>query len=132
MVCNRCNERDAVGAQRWCSQCKREYDQAYYQKPENKKRHRARTKENQRKFVEWYHSLKDGPCVDCQMKFHPVAMQWDHRPDLEKIGDLGTLKLRGNKQLILDEIKKCELVCSNCHSIRTYQRAALASAHGLW
>lgn len=49
-------------------------------------------------------------------------MQWDHLPGAVKLGDVSTLRGR-SKQKILDEIAKCELVCSNCHVLRTFRRA---------
>lgn len=34
------------------------------------------------------------------------------------------LVLRGfRRETILDEIGKCELVCANCHAVRTFERA---------
>jgi hypothetical protein len=54
--------------------------------------------------------------------FPPEAMQWDHLPGTDKRGDVSTL--RGlSKQAVLDEIAKCELVCANCHVMRTFHRA---------
>jgi hypothetical protein len=49
-------------------------------------------------------------------------MQWDHLPGQPKTGDLGNLIRRHNKRIILEEIEKCELVCSNCHAVRTLGR----------
>ena len=121
-ICIKCKTNNAAGTQKWCTECKREYDREYYQKSENKKRHDKRTKENQRKFLEWYHKLKNAPCTDCQTIFHPTAMQWDHLPEFEKTGNVATIVRRGNKKAVLEEIKKCELVCANCHAIRTYNR----------
>lgn len=49
-------------------------------------------------------------------------MQWDHRPGTAKRGDVSSLRGR-SKDEILDEIAKCELVCANCHVLRTFKRA---------
>ena len=49
-------------------------------------------------------------------------MQWDHLPGEVKLGAVSSLRGRSKKE-ILDEIAKCELVCANCHAIRTFQRA---------
>ena len=49
-------------------------------------------------------------------------MQWDHLPEFEKLGDLsGGFPARSEAE-ILREIAKCELVCTNCHIIRTFKR----------
>ena len=62
--------------------------------------------------------LKVGkPCVDCGGNFPPECMDWDHIKGTKR---RAVAKIRGNSQkYILDEIEKCELVCANCHRIRT-------------
>ena len=125
--CSRCNTEKAEdqfhrstrhGRQAWCRPCRKVFDAAYHQR--NKERRLAQKKVLHLKFKEWYISLKSGkPCTDCGGTFPPTAMQWDHLPGTDKVGDLGTLWRRHNKQLILDEIAKCELVCANCHAVRT-------------
>lgn len=49
-------------------------------------------------------------------------MQWDHLPQYPKRGDISQL-VGLSKQEILNEIAKCELVCTNCHILRTAARA---------
>jgi hypothetical protein len=49
-------------------------------------------------------------------------MQWDHLPGHEKVADLGSLARQGSRKRVLEEIEKCELVCANCHAIRSYRR----------
>lgn len=70
-------------------------------------------------------SLKAGvPCADCGESFPPPVLQWDHLPGYTKIGHLSELTVNRPRTLVLEELKKCELVCANCHAIRTWQRAA--------
>ncbi|HKY50143.1 MAG TPA: hypothetical protein VJP45_02690, partial [Candidatus Limnocylindria bacterium] len=66
--------------------------------------------------------LKRNPCVDCGGVFHPAAMTFDHRPGTTKVADLASLAHRGCTGLFDDELEKCDLVCANCHAVRTYQR----------
>ncbi len=49
-------------------------------------------------------------------------MQWDHLPEFEKLGDLSASWTGRSEEEILAEIAKCELVCTNCHTIRTFKR----------
>ncbi len=49
-------------------------------------------------------------------------MHWDHLPEHEKVSDIGRLARNHNRAQILAEIEKCELVCANCHAIRTSAR----------
>ena len=62
-----------------------------------------------------------GPCVDCGGTFHPYAMDFDHVGD-DKVKDVSDLIQCASWQAVLDEIAKCELVCANCHRVRTYNR----------
>jgi hypothetical protein len=61
---------------------------------------------------------KAKPCTDCKTCYHPDAMEFDHVRG-EKKSDIS--KIRGRRAL-LDELAKCELVCANCHRIRTAGR----------
>jgi hypothetical protein len=65
-------------------------------------------------------SWKAGPCEDCGKTFPPECMQFDHvRGDkLFEIGRSVCIALHR----VLTEVKKCDLVCANCHAIRTKKR----------
>jgi hypothetical protein len=47
-------------------------------------------------------------------------MHWHHLRPAEKEATLGYLAKCGSRQRVLDEIDKCELVCANCHAVRTF------------
>lgn len=67
--------------------------------------------------------LKSGPCVDCNKYYSSWKMDFDHLPGFNKIGILSLAKVKGwSRQRILDEVKKCELVCCWCHAERTFRR----------
>jgi hypothetical protein len=55
-------------------------------------------------------------------------MQWDHLPGFEKLGDVSAAFWGRSRLEVLAEIAKCELVCANCHTIRTFER----SGWGKW
>jgi 5-methylcytosine-specific restriction endonuclease McrA len=67
-------------------------------------------------LLEW----KRSPCTDCGLTFHPVAMDFDHvrGQKLFSISD-GWHRTR---EEVLQELSKCDLVCANCHRLRTIQR----------
>lgn len=62
------------------------------------------------------------PCTDCGGFFHPAAMTFDHLPGSTKRGEVSSLLYSGYRQVLMDEIAKCELVCANCHAVRTFGR----------
>lgn len=95
---------------------------------EQRERQSALTNAFRLKRAAWIQSLKDSPCLDCGGRFRPEAMDFDHRASEEKafaISKQPTL----SEVRILAEIAKCDLVCSNCHRVRTADRRA--SSDGL-
>lgn len=72
------------------------------------------------------------PCADCHNRFPPECMDFDHRPGTTKHRRL-SYKDNGYKRVpiavgalplpqFLEEIAKCDVVCANCHRIRTAAR----------
>lgn len=65
---------------------------------------------------------KDVPCADCGNRFPPVCMDFDHVGD-DKVDNITTMCKNGrSEQALLAEMAKCEIVCANCHRIRSQQR----------
>ena len=65
--------------------------------------------------------LKDKPCADCGKKYPPYVMDFDHRERNDKISEIAHMAGRNwSFEKIKKEIEKCDLVCANCHRIRTY------------
>jgi hypothetical protein len=74
-------------------------------------------------MLDWLSELKSSqPCADCGGFFHPAAMTFDHLPGSVKRGDVSDLLCHGFKRGGLEEIAKCEIVCANCHAVRTFTR----------
>lgn len=70
--------------------------------------------------------LKTTPCHDCGGLYPPYVMDFDHVRG-EKM--FGLSKVVNQLQdlpldVVLAEVAKCEIVCANCHRIRTYNRSA--------
>lgn len=70
----------------------------------------------------FFWDLKNKPCADCKQRYHPVSMDFDHRPGTKKLTRYSGFVAMSRKR-ILKEIRKCDLVCANCHRIRSYVRA---------
>lgn len=61
------------------------------------------------------------PCLDCGGFFPSVAMDFDHRDRTQKIAEIPAMvKTLISWPTIMAEIAKCDLVCANCHRLRTY------------
>lgn len=60
--------------------------------------------------------------ADCGYAAHPAALSFDHVQG-QKLGNVSELIKRAWSVI---EISKCEIVCLNCHAIRTWSRAVAA------
>lgn len=67
-----------------------------------------------------YGYLKKNPCVDCGEE-NIIVLEFDHISD-NKSYDISDMQKHSIKAVQL-EIDKCEVVCTNCHRIRTAKRA---------
>lgn len=73
-------------------------------------------------LVDLVESLKSEPCTDCKKTFPTECMDFDHVAG-QKLFNIGHLLSRTpTREVLLAEIAKCELVCANCHRIRTRKR----------
>lgn len=109
-----------TGQQSVCKECARRRSRLHYRN--NRERHQALAKARLRELRGWAATLKSGPCTDCGGTFHHRAMHWDHIAN-DKAADVSVLVAAGSsKGKILNEIAKCELVCANCHAVRTFER----------
>ena len=84
---------------------------------ESQKRHRDRNHE-----LMW-ELLVNSKCSDCNIS-DPRVLEFDHLPMYEKKFDIARAIAGSTRSWnsILTEIKKCDIVCSNCHKIRTMTR----------
>lgn len=98
------------------------YAKARYK--ENPERYRAATRRYKAKMYVQHQQrmvyLKSSPCADCNGKFPPECMDFDHIRGEKKFAISASIYL--SPERIANELAKCELVCANCHRIRTKQR----------
>jgi hypothetical protein len=107
------------------------YYQEYRRKYNRENRNRKAQRDRQRRYEvkRYVDRLKaKTPCADCRRKFPPICMDFDHlRAKTRSIANLvsGAYRLA----LIKEEITRCELVCANCHRIRTAKRKQNLAPH---
>lgn len=63
---------------------------------------------------------KNKPCMDCNISYPFYVMDLDHVRGIKKTNV--ALMCGSNIEVLINEIKKCEVVCANCHRVRTYKR----------
>jgi hypothetical protein len=63
-----------------------------------------------------------GKCLDCGLAYAPFVMQFDHRdPALKEFALSGRFQTASMARKRA-ELKKCDLVCANCHAWRTHRQ----------
>jgi hypothetical protein len=70
-------------------------------------------------------------CADCGLVPEVLeVLEFDHRPDEEKTTDVSNLMVSGSWDAFVSEVAKCDIVCANCHRIRTVKRRQLGGQRG--
>lgn len=79
------------------------------------------------KYSQFINGLKDGKtCPDCGKTYPYYIMDFDHLGSKEF--ELNRAKqLRTDKNKVIAEVAKCDLICVNCHRLRTFRRSKQTS-----
>lgn len=72
------------------------------------------------KKLAWVAGLKmERGCDNCGWNLHPAALQYHHRDKKNKTQEINRMANKNSsKESILAEIKKCDLLCANCHAMQ--------------
>jgi len=116
----------------------REYYKLYYSRPDVRERQNRRRREkyaqdssrwkaanrrNRERLKRYVWEQKSVPCKDCGQTFEPYVMHFDHRDPATKKYNVGKMYMSCNSlSKIKEEIAKCDVVCANCHAMRTYKQ----------
>lgn len=87
--------------------------------------HIAQNRARWRANAAMLNEIRDVPCADCGRRFLPCVMQFDHRDPTMKTHEVTRILMRA-RSVILAEVAKCDIVCTNCHRDRTYKRRVAA------
>lgn len=99
-----------------------EWNQHYYANGGREKIRANKRAQVERNYA-YANEAKDVPCADCGERFPTVCMDFDHLPGFEKVANISSLVQRPvSLERLVAEIAKCDVVCANCHRIRTADR----------
>jgi hypothetical protein len=127
ITCFRCHElldesnfhKRKNGHQSMCKECRKSYIKTHYES--NKEKYKKNIKEAKLNNAQFIRDLKSTtPCKDCGKVFPYYVMDFDHLTD-KKFNIARSVRVKGINQ-IKEEISKCDIVCSNCHRVRTFSR----------
>ena len=118
------------GLQKQCKDCNKSNLKSHYYK--NKKYYYDRNKKSRERNREWFIEYKSKlKCSRCDEN-HPACLDFHHIDD-NKEHNISQMIFRvtSHYNRILKEIKKCIVLCSNCHRKEHYnQKNIPASANG--
>ena len=107
-----------------CKLClSHDYRAAYKNKPQRRTQVIAAVDKRRRRLMKYVDDLKSQtPCADCGARYPSYVMDFDHRDGTQKVDTICRgVRIRGWGPKRLDaEIRKCEIVCANCHRERTH------------
>lgn len=61
-------------------------------------------------------------CIDCAEDYPHFVLEFDHLPEFKKFGQVSHILKKYGPDKAWEEIAKCDVVCSNCHKLRTNAR----------
>ena len=93
----------------------------------NKDYHRIKREQRRNERLELLQSIKETtPCSDCGRNYPHYVMEFDHILPPRKSRDGRRISLSNlcsaRSQALQEELAKCEIVCANCHCVRTWER----------
>lgn len=80
---------------------------------------RKKREEDRRKLIDKI-KLSKG-CLHCGYKKDAVALDFDHLNPSEKEFNISHLFATASIEKLMKEINKCQILCANCHRIKTKQ-----------
>jgi len=104
-----------------CNECQKEYKNKWYHSSiENKERFKNTRIETKKKLkINMLNFLKGKKCVDCG-EDDIVTFDFDHRDSKTKSYSISKMISDAfSWKKILEEIKKCDIRCANCHRKKT-------------
>ena len=104
--------------QSYCKECNKNKLKEHY--IANKEHYLAKRLVQKEEIVTITREAKNVPCTDCKQLYPYYVMDFDHLWD--KSFDISRAWVNKWRLQVLEELKKCEPVCANCHRVRTYFR----------
>ena len=100
-----------------CRECMKAYQKEHYKK--NKSSYAEKQTKRRHDLRDFIKQAKDKPCADCKESFPYFVMDFDHLSD-KSFSIAEAANIGYSRKRIQEEIDKCEVVCANCHRIRTH------------
>src|SRR5690606_10576655 len=60
-------------------------------------------------------------CARCGYREHAAALDFDHKDPNKKKFNISTRYIHATDSDLMAELNKCEVLCANCHRVRTFE-----------
>jgi hypothetical protein len=98
-----------------------EYARKHYR--QHKAAYLERNNKRRAEMRAYVRELKESTsCADCKNDYPHYVMDFDHRDTSTKCDIVSKLMSNLSWKRLREEIEKCDIVCANCHRIRTFAR----------
>ena len=87
---------------------------------ENKEYFANRQRLRREQFRQIIEKAKDIPCFDCNKRYPYFVMDFDHVRGRKEFQISDSAHKLPSVERLLKEISKCDVVCANCHRLRTF------------
>lgn len=131
--CSKCNLEKSLDSfnkksdrrlQPYCRDCDNAHAREYYKKNSDRVKSQINSARKIRvaNLSKEIRELKEStPCTDCGINYPYYVMDFDHVRG-KKSGNISHMINSAVTKKVREEIEKCEIVCSNCHRQRTFDR----------
>jgi hypothetical protein len=127
-LCSKCQKQPRLeNHPAYCRDCRNQYSREWRSKnpgrrtPINKEAAKKWAKTRRERNRDYVTAAKEGkPCADCGISYPAVAMQFDHAGSKKDMCLGRAASQTWSIERLQAEINKCEIVCANCHAVRTW------------
>lgn len=135
--CNKCTTNKSVddfhknptrkdGVQTMCKECRKVYHRKHYEK--NIDKYKQNAKKNRISIINFINRYKQFiGCKSCSEKRFWI-LEFHHRNKEEKLNNINTLRYFGSLRLVKEEMRKCDILCGNCHKDFHYKENIASNA----
>lgn len=96
-----------------------EYSRKHYEKTQEEIKQRTKDSKIKEK-AKWYLFKSTLKCTKCGFS-HVAALDFHHEDPSTKLGNVHRFISNGQYKKAYEEIKKCVVLCANCHRIHHYE-----------
>lgn len=126
-ICSKCKQEKELtefnkhryGVTSWCKECVRNRSKQHYEENEISLKEKRKLYVQQRR--EWFNEFKKTlKCIKCGEN-HIACLDFHHRDPKQKEFSIAGAVSHSNKEKVIKELEKCDVLCANCHRKHHYE-----------